>query len=508
MVKKLIAALMVFTMAMAVFSGCSGTNSATNSAAPAPAPAATESSKTTEAAPAEESAPEVTLKIHTLVNPQSDEATVFEALNKLTKEKLNTTVNYVFHGGTYGDKIQVIIASGEEYDICFTSSWSNIYNINVAKGAFVDITEMLPTVAPKLQQTLPEYIWKATKINGKIYAVPNQQIVARAIPMLAPVEYIEGTGVDAKSLKNIASSTDYFQKAYDKYGVKFAGITSTQMADYFGYEYISDSLSAGAIKMTDSSAKVVNIYETEEYLATLNELADLSAKGLLDGQSAYDPQYGESQRKAKKFSGLMSGAYKPGGDAEETARAGYPCVLLPLQTNPYVSTGGVIATMQGISTSSKNPERALQYLELLSTDADVLNTLVFGVEGEHYTKLSDNMIAPIADSGYATGMSWALGNVFNSFVMEGQPEDVWAQTKALNDSATQSPILGFSFDPEPVKLQVASVGKVVKEYESICGGELPVESTLKAFNEKLKVAGVDEVIAEMQKQIDAFMATK
>lgn len=48
----------------------------------------------------------------------------------------------------------------------------------------------------------------------------------------------------------------------------------------------------------------------------------------------------------------------------------------------------------------------------------------------------------------------------------------------------------------------------MKEYESLVGGELPVEETNAEFLEKLEVAGVDTVIAEMQSQIDAFLAAK
>lgn len=40
------------------------------------------------------------------------------------------------------------------------------------------------------------------------------------------------------------------------------------------------------------------------------------------------------------------------------------------------------------------------------------------------------------------------------------------------------------------------------------GGELRVEETNAEFVEQLKVAGVDTVIEEMQKQVDEFMASK
>lgn len=102
----------------------------------------------------------------------------------------------------------------------------------------------------------------------------------------------------------------------------------------------------------------------------------------------------------------------------------------------------------------------------------------------------------------------SFGNVFNTYVLEGQPADVWEQTKELNDSAKTSPLLGFSFDPDPVATEITNISTVVKQYESLVGGELRVEETNAEFVEQLKVAGVDTVIEEMQKQVDEFMASK
>lgn len=448
----------------------------------------------------------VNLKIHTLIPEQADSAAVMEALNEYTKEKIGVTVEYVFHGGSFADKIQTIIASGEEYDACFTSNWCNPYNTDVIKGAFLDVKDMIPEVAPGLLEVIPEYMWKAATVNGGIYAVPNQQIVARQIGALMPKDYVDGTGTDIETIKTLTDMGDYAQKAFDEYGAKVGGVNRTQAADYCGYEYISDYMAAGAIKMDDETAQVVNFYATDEWKAMLNELVELNDKGLLDGECGYMDEYGDSQRVAKKTSAFYSGTYKPGVEAEESARAGYDCVFAKSATEPYISTNSVIATMYGISATSKHPEETLKYLELINTDPYAMNLVSYGIEGKHYNKIDENTIELISNSGYSHGQSWAVGNVFNSYVLEGQPEDVWEQTKALNDSAKASPILGFSFDPEPVKMEITNVSKVVKEYESLVGGELPVEETNAEFLEKLEVAGVNEVIAEMQAQIDAFLA--
>lgn len=450
----------------------------------------------------------INIRIHSNVPEQPDQEEIMKALNEYTAEKIGVTCDWVFHGGSYGDKIQTIIASGEEYDACFTSNWLNPYNTNVAKGAFVDISDMVKEAAPDLYNSIPEYMWTAATINGGIYAVPNQQIVAKQLIAMMPQEYLEGTGTDLNTIKNLTDMGDYAQKAYDQYGAKVGGIAVASSGDYCGYEFISDYLSAGAIQMDDDTAKVVDFYETDEWMNMLSELSDLNDRGLLDGECGYMAEYGESQRMAKKLSAYYSGTYKPGVEEEDSLRVGYEDKVAAVGIEPYISTSSVIATMYGISITSEHPEETLKYLGLINTDPYAMNLISYGIEGKHYEKIDDNTIRILSDSGYSHGMSWALGNVFNTYVLEGQPADVWEQTKELNNSAKTSPLLGFSFDPDPVATEITNISTVVKQYESLVGGELPVEETNAEFVERLKVAGVDTVIEEMQRQVDEFMASK
>lgn len=139
----------------------------------------------------------------------------------------------------------------------------------------------------------------------------------------------------------------------------------------------------------------------------------------------------------------------------------------------------------------------MKYLELLSTDLTAINLIAYGLGGTYDEKVSDNVIRTLPDSGYVHSKSWALGNVFNTYVLEGQPEDVWEQTKEVNDSAATSPLLGFLFDVEPVQQEVTNDSTVVKQYESLVAGELPVEETNAEFVDQLKTAGIDTMIEKM-----------
>ena len=54
-----------------------------------------------------------------------------------------------------------------------------------------------------------------------------------------------------------------------------------------------------------------------------------------------------------------------------------------------MSTAATIATLTSISTTCKNPELAMQFLNLINTDPVLYNMACFGIEGVHYT-LNDN----------------------------------------------------------------------------------------------------------------------
>ena len=63
------------------------------------------------------------------------------------------------------------------------------------------------------------------------------------------------------------------------------------------------------------------------------------------------------------------------------------------------------ASNTAISINSAHPERAMKLIELMNTEkgkGHLYNLLVYGIEGEHYTKVNDNEIQPI---GYTSPTS-------------------------------------------------------------------------------------------------------
>ena len=171
------------------------------------------------------------------------------------------------------------------------------------------------------------------------------------------------------------------------------------------------------------------------------------------------------------------------------------------------TTGALLA----IPAGSKNPEKAFRFIELLYTDKYVKNLLNYGLEDVHYKKLSDNVIELIdpANSGYNPGHGWKFGDQFKDYLMSNEDPQKWEKFLAYNDEGLALNSLGFVFDKTNVETQISACKNVVQAYyKQLFTGSVEVEPTVKQFDAELKAAGVDDLIAEMQRQYDEWLTAK
>lgn len=120
----------------------------------------------------------VTVKMLVLGDPPAGGAdkVMLEKLNPILEEKMNANLEITWiEWNNYDTKYQMELVSGTPYDLIFTSStWLNLWD-NVSKGAFMDMTDMLPYYAPQLWNDTKEEEWDQCKYNGKIYALPEHR---------------------------------------------------------------------------------------------------------------------------------------------------------------------------------------------------------------------------------------------------------------------------------------------------------------------------------------------
>lgn len=434
-----------------------------------------------------------------------DNDKVYDLVSQKVREKLGFDLECIpVDLAGYNQKMQMIMSGGEEYDLCWTSNWCNDYFTNVSNGAFIPIDDLLEE-APLLKESINEKIWDGVKREGKIYAVPNQQIMARSTCLLFPEVFYEKykstlDGVD--SFEKLDAYMEAFGKDYpDKATV---GIGWSNLVYSLGIDPVV-GCAAVSLNGDEDDIKVFNMYDTDEWRSVTKARNEWTKKGYTITASQGS---GSSDWKGKPEDiPVTVDCYKPGVEKEKEKAMNYPVKTIRI-SDAYLTLDGINATLTAISATSKHPKEAIKLLEYVNTDSEIMNILSYGIEGEHYNKVGKNTVKVVKNSKFKND-SWVFGNVFNSYIIDGSPEDTWIQTKKINDTAKESKLLGFSVDTTPIKLQLTNCNSVIEKYMSrLNGGFGDSEENNRLMNEELKVAGVDDVIAEVQRQIDEWKSNK
>lgn len=435
---------------------------------------------------------------------QNDVASVLEKVNEITTEKIGAKIDLQFiDAGSYSEKMKMNMASGLDYDICFTG-YVNNYGTAVEKGGLLDITEMLEKT-PDLKASIPDYAWECVEQNGKIYAVPNQQIFATAYALVFRQDLLDKYGFDASSINHVEDIEPYLEQIKQNEPDYFPYRTNAGVTPWTVdvYDHVGSVL---ALPIGSTTADdLCFYYETEEFKQGIAKMHDWYQKGYIreDVLSVGDDT---ADYKNGKYA-VTNDVWKPGVDEDMKSYLNNLDVSVVPYQQPYMTRGKATATMHAIGRNSKHPELALKFIELLNTDLELYRLICHGIEGKHYNLNEENKVVYVKDSGYCPNQSWAFGNTFNAYVPEGMDSDVWEQTKKVNDEARKSSLLGFVFDNKAVRTQITNITTVVDEYrQQFESGVSAPEEYYDEFIAKLKQAGQDKVMEEYKRQLTEYFA--
>lgn len=446
---------------------------------------------------------------------QPDVKLIEDAASKYIQKKgLNATLKLQCYtwGDDYDNRMRMIIASGEPFDICFTSSWANLYKVNVAKGAFLDITELAPKYMPKAWKQLHPAFITGSQINGRNYAIPANKELAHQWGFWINKNFIDKYNFDVSKIKTLADIEPMLAVIKEKEPgvIPFQNLQGESAFRVLDFDRICDDYIPAALYNDSKDMKVFNLLETEEFKEYLELTRKWYLAGYIPADAATMSEFVTDIKANRVFCKIES--LKPFADEERHSSWGIPCVTVPL-TEPVVQTRDCTGAMQAISVTSKNPKMALKFLELFNTDPYLNNLINFGIEGKHFVKVSNNVITfpkgvTPENSGYRPGTPWMFGNQYINYFWEGENTSKWDAFKKFNDSSTSAKSLGFNFDPEPVKNEMAACSSVwsTSVGPMICGAVDP--KTLPNVIAKFKAAGLDKIIAEAQKQLDAWQKSK
>lgn len=503
--KKITGVLALVLAVMMIFAACGTGND--NKAAESTAAATTETASTA----VTEKPTELTMMV--MVSPQTDLALVQDEINKILAPKgLKVNVNQVA-AGAYMQQQNLVLSSNEKVDLMLT--FPNTYISLVAQNKIQEIGPLLDKYGTAVKESLGKFL-QGSMVNGKIYGVRPFTDLACGGGLVIRKDIVDKYQLDFSNVKGLADFTSVFQAIKDKepnapiltYSNASMGWLEyemqyhvTKLNDYFGVIMPED----------EDTYKVSNIFESQYYADMLKLMREWYTKGyfMKDVATATDDM--RQLIKANRAYSFVEPT-KPGLEVQETSSCGMPMVIVEYLGQPQSQTSMITLFQWVVPNGSENPEKAVQLLNEMYSNADIVNLLAYGIEGKHYEKKADGTIGFLEgknsdNSGYYVNSSWMMGNGMLSHVWTGGSPDLWKQMKEFNEKATVSKVMGFSYDATPVKTEVAALTSAYGQYKrALESGSVDPNKVLPEMLAKLKASGLEKVIAEKQKQLDAWKA--
>lgn len=448
---------------------------------------------------------------------QKDADMVLDKVNEYTAEKIGVTLKVVYVGwGDYNQKMQVVINTGDNWDLCFTCSWANDYLQNAQKGAFLELDELLAEQGKEMYDKIDPRFWEAARVGGVTYGVPSEKEIGSCPMWVFTKEYVDKYDIPYQDIHTLEDLEPWLALIKEK-EPEVVPLYLTK--EYSAPTYMDKIQDPIGIEYGDETLTVKNVFETEKMKSTLQTMRKYYLAGYINKDAATSTD----DRSIKRF--VTKGDGQPYAELTWGKTLGYEVVASQIM-DTKITNASARGALTAINKYSEHPEKAMELLNLINTDEYLRNLLNYGIEGVHWDKyeLTQEDMAAAEGKDYTYDFKiklneekkkdysvpyWVQGGLFNTYVLYNEPVDKWATFKEFNDASEEAPSFGFDFNLEPVSTQVAGFRNVLDEFgKSLYTGSVDPDEYLPKLQKKLEATGVQDVIDEMQKQIDAWKASK
>lgn len=439
-----------------------------------------------------------------------DAEKVESEINAYIEPKINATVDIEWLDmGDFQNQLNLKITSGEEIDVLpmFGTQLSTLYS----QEALLPLTELVAEYGQGIEEAVGSDYLKAGYINGELYAIPCIQSFASQHSFLYRQDIADKYQLDFSNVKTLADLEPILAQLHESepdMSLIVSNNPSDPMLTSWSWDGLGDEY--GVIIDAANSLEVTNLYESEEYKELVTLMHDWYEKGYIQTDASTTADNMATLLGAGNAFGTLANSY-PGVRESESVNCGYELGEVVL-VEPLSKTSNVNNAVITVPSTAVNPEKAVEFINLLYTDPTLINLLYYGIEGEHYqvTDTENGVVDYVEGQDMMTCKyvnKLKIGNSLAGYVEATSPATLNDDMAAFNAEATKSKALGFSYDSGSVSNQLAALDTVSAKYRrGLECGSLDPETELPKFIEELKSAGIDDVIAEKQAQLDEWAA--
>ena len=318
-----------------------------------------------------------------------------------------------------------------------------MYDYLDEKGYLLSIANKLSTDFPQFKQFIyPTFFDQLQTITGDIKAIPNNNVLAQYTYLVVNTDIADKYDFDVDLVDNYADLSDFLAS------VK-ANETVAPMAtepDALGiYTYFEDGVAVGTYAdpiygfsiAEGTNFDIQNLFDIPEYQAHLALMQEYKTNGyIVEG--------------AEDFAVTVVK-----GDASVTEEYADDNYLKVIQ-NPFVSSDEIFNGMMAVSSYTSDEKRALQVIELFTTDSEAKNLLQYGIEydGDNDDVANYKVVKVEKEDGsvalsierlnhdYMMNNAYT-GNVYMGYPEEGQSVDAWTYYKQTNLDSALDPFSYF-----------------------------------------------------------------
>ena len=415
-------------------------------------------------------------------------------------------------------KYNMVLSSGEPCDLIYTASWMNYPGL-AKQDAFLPLDDLIPTYMPGIYAFMPEDKWNQVKIDGQIFTVPTgkdeytnvgvtyREDLRKKFDLPAPdsLENIEAFLLGIKENDPTQALTaPYVQPA--AYGLAFSAAQVLYAKN--GWVTANGAMYGLAAPYNNPSA-MYDYWGREEFVEDMRMMKRWADNGFWSKSVLSDNNDADSFKNGQSVVVLTGQNYAKHIGLVEDAKLNHPDWELGFV--PYADMNGVAyantPTGNGtaIPVNSKNPERAAMALNLLYTDKEINNLVMYGIEGMHYVIDANSYYTPgekVNDYKLEAANTWNLRNPEIGLIRESniQLNEMFEYLHKIA-LTTKTPDIdifnGFVEDYERYSAERAALSTVMVQYLAPLQAGLvkDVDQAVAEFRQKAKDAGIEKIQA-------------
>lgn len=468
----------------------------------------------------------VTLKIVVPGDRPADMDAVIKEAERRMQGTINVKLNLVFvPWSDLAQKTQVMLASGEDVDLIFDAPWLHMDQM-ISAGYYEPLEDLLDKYGQDAVKVRSQQMFDANKFQGHIYALPlgNTHLAGRTYLVrkdlrekygLPPIQTYDDLIKFAYKVKE--NEKDIVPLlAYGQSGQKDVSWGAFRaFMEYDPQLLRSDALGQSLVLYyKNNDGKVYNLFDEMEprVWSWIEDARKLYTDGLIhpDVLAIKDV---DSVINSGKVAVAVYNEFGVPSSISAALAQNAPGAELEAVTFIKMEKGQNItnfkqANFQAIPKVSKHKDRAMMFLNW-AADKDNYDLLAYGIEGKNYEKIGDDQYKQIG-SGYSYFPYAWIWNPTTDRLNAGFDEESIKHYRFNKDASNLTPsvLTGFSFDPAPVINEISLYNATEdKYYNSLFDGVTDPDETWAKFKKEAE-GNAKKIQIELQKQIDAFLASK